>query len=428
MKNQVQLQDDIRRYQVRMEGIYYHVPTIGWDYFLHSDFFKKESVSATFKAKMQQAFNGEKPEEAAEKSAKELRGKVVSREVIFEVIPPRPQDAQRTPEEMDVRRCWWTYQNQGKSVPDWLADKLAAFPAHPEDRETKVATERTTFENGEVREKILAVENPRGVYIHKYRDDLYKIVTSPMPMGFPVDWKGDSLAGKRVRDDVRPPEERFQSNLSRARISVEEYGLCNDWDFFVTLTLDPEKRDRENIGEFHKQLVQMILNIRKREKVDIAFLFVPEPHPKKLENEGKAYWHIHGLMKVSSPERLFEPFEMKKKYGKNKKSLPPLYIRRKLKQGIKVYNWKQYERSFGYCVMEEITDRDKSTRYLLKYMRKEAGLTVKNLESGAHMYYHSRGLKRSEKVASECLGDIQKRAQSKFEKHYENCVVSWYSM
>lgn len=417
--------DDIRRYQVSLTASGNNVPTIGWDTLEHSDFFRQETVSATFRAEMEQNIDAEPKDEPTEKKS---RGKVVAREVVLEVIPARPQDAVRTPQEMDIRYCWYTYVNNRLPIPDWLSEKLATFPTHPEDKETKVATERITYENGEVKEKILAVENPRGIYIHKYRDDLYKVVTSPLPMGFPTDWKGDSLAGKRVRTDARPPEERFQSNLSRARISVEEYGLCNDWDFFVTLTLDPDKRDRENIGEFHKQLVQLVKDIRRRKKVDITFLFVPEPHPKKLEDENKAMWHIHGLMKVSNPEKLFVPFENKKKYGKNKNQLPPKYIRRKLKKGVDVYHWKQYDRSFGYNVIEKIADRDSSTRYLLKYMRKEAGLTVKYLESGAHMYYHSRGLKRSEKVGSERFGDIQSRLKESYQKHYENCIVSWLKL
>lgn len=440
MKKRILSQHDIDRFQVKVFNYGNDIPVIGWDTVSHDDWFSETGEFATFLKKMQKWRRGElaKALEEMRQAQKELeedteaeaadekkkRGKVTSREVGFWTIPPGIPEL--TEEERKLRYEINQFRNYGKPVPFELLEKLKDFPVHPEDSETKLCVETLWFEDGSKKEKILAVENPRGVYIHKYRDNLYKVVTSPLPMGFGTDWMGRPITGKRAEKSDKSQEARFQNNLSRARISVEEYGLCNDWDYFVTLTLNPEKHDRTDLESFREKLNQLVRDIRRRQKVEIAFLFVPEPHPKKLEDEEIATWHIHGLMKVSDPERLFTEFQNRKIYGKDKNKLPPKYIRKKLKKGEKVYHWRQYDGAFGYNVIEPVISADASTRYLLKYMRKEQGLTVKNLESGKHLYYCSRGLKRAEKIDAGCLVDIQRRAKSNFAKHYEECVVTWY--
>lgn len=437
---QVLLKDDVRRYQVRITDSGNDIPTIGWDTLSHSDWFSETGEFATFQRKMQswrreelakaleEMRQAEKEVEEDAKAAdeKKARCKVVSREINFWTMPKGVPNL--TEEEKKIRLKINQYKNQNKPVPPELLEKLKTFPIHPEDSETKLSTETLSFDDGTTKEILLSIENPRGVYIHKYRDNLYKVVTSPTPLSFGTDWQGKPLTGKRAGTLEKPTEERFQNNLSRARISVEEYGLCNDWDWFVTLTLDPEKGDRTDLEVFRERLVQMILNLRKRQKIDIAFLLVPEPHPRKLEGEDVATWHFHGLLKVSDPKIFFSEFVNKKIYGREKNKLPPEYIRKKLKKGEKMYHWLQYDKNFGYNVIEPVLSVDASTRYLLKYMRKEQGLTAKSLESGKHLYFHSRGLKRAEKISAECLPDIQHRGTKQHEKHYETCIVSWFKM
>ena len=45
-------------------------------------------------------------------------------------------------------------------------------------------------------------------------------------------------------------EKKLENNLIRARNTVYELALCNEWDWFLTITLDPEKYDRENLPKF----------------------------------------------------------------------------------------------------------------------------------------------------------------------------------
>lgn len=263
--------------------------------------------------------------------------------------------------------------------------------------------------------QVLEIQNPGAVYVHKYRDDLYKVVTAVEPPDFTP---ADDDNKKSKPDDVR-----WYSNLARARIAIEEYALCNDWRYFVTLTIDGEKLSRDDLEAFRKKLNQMIRNLRRNSDADFSFLLVPELHPTQLK-KGAVAWHMHGLMNL--PEQFLELFENRPIYGKNRDQFPPRYIRVKIRNGIPLYHWKHYDRAFGYNIAEPVKNRDASARYLMKYVSKEQSTTAQHLNKGQHLYFVSRGLKKAEKVAPELLAEVQGHAKETFTKHCETCVVTWY--
>ena len=47
-------------------------------------------------------------------------------------------------------------------------------------------------------------------------------------------------------------DEKLENNIIRAKSKVLEYALCNDFEYFVTLTLDSKKMNRDNINEYIK--------------------------------------------------------------------------------------------------------------------------------------------------------------------------------
>ena len=59
-------------------------------------------------------------------------------------------------------------------------------------------------------------------------------------------------------------ENKLENNLSRAKSKIFQYAMCNDFEYFVTLTLDSKKYDRYNLSKFIKDLGQMIRNNRKK--------------------------------------------------------------------------------------------------------------------------------------------------------------------
>lgn len=128
-------------------------------------------------------------------------------------------------------------------------------------------------------------------------------------------------------------DEKLSNNICRARNKILEYVLCNDFVFFVTLTLDPEKYDREDLKKFSHDFSIFIRDYNKRKNADIKYLFIPERHEDGC-------WHMHGFIMGLPYDRL-ELFDL---HGE--KPLPK-YIVEKLKMGFQLYNFADYEKRFG---------------------------------------------------------------------------------
>jgi hypothetical protein len=64
-------------------------------------------------------------------------------------------------------------------------------------------------------------------------------------------------------------------------------------------------------------------------------------------------------------------------------------------------NWSAYAEKFGWVSIEKIRDREKSAGYVSKYITKQANLT--QIKKHDHMYYCSKGLKRSERIFIDTL-------------------------
>ena len=87
--------------------------------------------------------------------------------------------------------------------------------------------------------------------LKKYREDYYKITLHKMlrRAGY-EEIEGDSdrkrEAGKKNTADN---DEKLSASLSRTRAAIYELALCNEWEWFVTLTLNPEYPDPDGHGE-----------------------------------------------------------------------------------------------------------------------------------------------------------------------------------
>lgn len=216
--------------------------------------------------------------------------------------------------------------------------------------------------------------------IKKFNDDYYKLVTFNALRVDGVELDSDhNKAEKGSVNDVK-----LLNNISRARNNIFELAMCNDWDYFVTLTLSPDKLsalglDRYDLKTFYKYFSKWINNL-SRDGFKIQYLLVPEKH-----NDGA--WHFHGFMSGLNPSQLslFTPDDCL-----------PVYILRKLNNGDLIYNWLPYYNKFGFCDFEYIKDQTKCSSYVTKYISKELYRSINNL--GYHCYYCSQGLKRAERI------------------------------
>ncbi len=177
-----------------------------------------------------------------------------------------------------------------------------------------------------------------------------------------------------------PNDEKLANNICRARNKILEYVLCNDFVFFVTLTLNPEKYDRHNLPLFIKDLGNFIQNYNRRKNADVKYLFIPEEHQN-------GSWHMHGFIMGLPYDRL----ELLELHGT--RPLPPK-IREKIQNGNLVYSFPEYEKRFGYNLFEPIRNKKASALYMSKYLTKDISRNVKEL--GNHLYYCSKGLKKAE--------------------------------
>lgn len=209
--------------------------------------------------------------------------------------------------------------------------------------------------------------------IHQFREDVFKVVA------FKRRLDPDALFLHDPEDDNHN-DTKLDNNFSRARSMVLQYALCNPWDDFFTGTLDKAKYDRYNLDKFMMDLSQWVRDMRKKYGVKFQVLLVPEGH-----EDGA--WHIHGLIH-GLPAAVLIPFWCLRQQG--------LRIPDKLVKGG-FLNWPDYQAKFGYCSMAPIRDPIATAFYISKYVSKDLSRRAGDL--GKHLYFHSRPLKKAEKVS-----------------------------
>lgn len=246
-----------------------------------------------------------------------------------------------------------------------------------------------------------------------------------------------------VPQETDPKEDdekgRFRQSVQRARGMVEQYALCNDWDYFVTLTLNKDKRARDDLEQFSNAFADMIRRIRKETKREARYLLVPELHKDGVN------WHMHGLLKLPDGElrKITSPCREKRPDGKYQwydDTGHPIGedAAKSLLLGRETYIWERYEKNFGWCSIERVIDPDAAKVYTTKmmgYMAKTLdedagdGKTAvppwKVLAKGKHLYYASRGLQKREKIAPRDGRDITEGKPAR-QYNYDKCIIRWY--
>lgn len=198
--------------------------------------------------------------------------------------------------------------------------------------------------------------------IYRFTDQIYKIVYFKSTH-FPV--------APPVRNSDHLHETKLSQSLSRARRSVLEIALCNDWKYFCTFTLDPLKYDRNNLSKFKKDLSQFVRDQRKKWNVDIQYIFVPEMHDDGC-------WHCHGL--VNDLSVCIKAFSFADGV--------PVHL---VQQGY--YNWPDYQKKFGFVSLGFIKNKIATAFYVSKYIYKAFDRSGDLLDK--HLYLCSTGLNRA---------------------------------
>ena len=157
-----------------------------------------------------------------------------------------------------------------------------------------------------------------------------------------------------VQARQRANRERSQR---RARVAVHDLGLCNDWAFFVTLTLDPRRIDRYDPVEVLRHLNHWLDNHVRRD--GLAYVLVPEHH-----RDGAI--HFHGFFNDA---------------------LPAVDSGHKDKGGHCVYNLPSWGWGFSTAI-RLYGDRRAAVGYCCKYVAKQRE------KIGGRWYYSGGKLRR----------------------------------
>lgn len=214
--------------------------------------------------------------------------------------------------------------------------------------------------------------------IHRYRDDVYKVVA----------FKGNrdpDVVFLRDREEYSHYDNKLDSNFSRARSMVLQYALCNPWDYFFTGTLDPDRWNRDDLDKFMLDFSQKIRDWRKEYGTQIQVLLIPENH-----KDGT--WHVHGMLRGIPSWHLFRFYWLPLRELGLTAPFPEKLCRN---EGWRY--WDDFLDRYGYCSLAPIKDPVATAFYISKYISKDLSRRAGDL--GKHLYFHSRPLKKAEKAS-----------------------------
>jgi hypothetical protein len=150
----------------------------------------------------------------------------------------------------------------------------------------------------------------------------------------PVEFADPVSKPKNLDNEVR------EDNIKRAKERIFDIAMCNQFDYFVTWTLDADKINRYDADEISKKLKTFLNNKVKRNNA--RYLVIPEHH-----QDGAI--HMHGLLSGD--------FEMVDS-GKT------------TKDGKTIYNMPQWSLGFSTAIKLD-EHKDRVSRYITKYVTKE---------------------------------------------------------
>lgn len=159
--------------------------------------------------------------------------------------------------------------------------------------------------------------------------------------------------------------ENRKRSCRRTKNIVYDIAKSNEWEWFVTLTFNPDKVDSYNYTVVTKKLSQWLNNIRKK-CPDMFYLVVPELH-----ESGR--WHFHGLFSKVDSMEFVDSGHMDKK-------------------GRVIYNVGAYK--LGFTTATRIGHLESCVHYVSKYITKD----VVEFTHGLKRYWCSRNVKRPTEV------------------------------
>lgn len=171
-------------------------------------------------------------------------------------------------------------------------------------------------------------------------------------------------------------QEKVSRSKSRANAKIKDLIYCNDFEYFVTLTLSADKVERSDYSAVMRKLNSYLANRVRRN--GLYYVGVPELHKK-------GGFHFHFLVNDCLP-LVDSGTVIRPSGGKPVKVKTALYQRYNLDDCKKVYNVKDWELGFTTAI-RLYGDRGAVANYIGKYI-------TKGEKVGGRWYYSGGDLKR----------------------------------
>ena len=166
----------------------------------------------------------------------------------------------------------------------------------------------------------------------------------------------------------------MKASVNRTVNQIYTIARSNKWEYFVTLTINPEKLDNTDFNLISEKLNIWTNNLKKRYAPDLKYIIVPELHKDKTK------WHFHGLF--ANIGKMPLTFSGKVCVGKF------IYDYVRKPYATKIYNiplWK-----YGFSTATIIRDSGKASSYITKYITKDLSHILQN----QHRYVASQNIKK----------------------------------
>lgn len=164
----------------------------------------------------------------------------------------------------------------------------------------------------------------------------------------------------RTMEELEDNAERSAKvSRSRALNSIYDIARSNEWEWFFTLTFNPEKVNSFDYIACSKKLSDWLHNMKKKVP-DMKYLVVPEKH-----KSGR--WHFHGLFANVDSLEFVDSGHVDKK-------------------GKIIYNVGNYR--LGFSTATKIDDVNRAASYLCKYITKDLCADTK----GKKRYWSSKNV------------------------------------
>lgn len=167
------------------------------------------------------------------------------------------------------------------------------------------------------------------------------------------------------QDEFKETKDRVRSDsVKRAIDKAFEIGFANDFQYFITLTLDEKKIDRYSPALIKDKLHSFLSNAVRRK--DLKYILFPEYH-KEHEWEESPAIHFHGLISGDN-------LNLKNSGLRNE-------------DGQVIYNWEDWK--YGFSTVIGLDGRAAVVYYVTKYITKDS-----NKIFGKYYFAGGKELKR----------------------------------